>query len=170
MKLVLSQAAQLGIKFFNRKTVMLLLFEALRDLCKDTIMRIEWEEKSPATAGIEPTTSRIWLSRHVLYRCAATAAPNLVQDGSFENRGVLPGHPLSDSSSWRAHLRPIGAEVHLRAGSPTTAARLEEKKKKSNNNNTDPEIIRCSGNADGPEVAAAAARWLHWSRMKNVFG
>ena len=30
------------------------------------------EEKSPAPAGIEPTTSRVLLSRRVLYCCAAT--------------------------------------------------------------------------------------------------
>ena len=50
---------------------------SLRDMCKITLLLIE--EKAYHLAGIEPTTSRVLLRRHVLYHCATTAAFNLIE-------------------------------------------------------------------------------------------
>ena len=71
IKLVLPQAAQLGIKLFCRKNSNA---SPPRGTCfKDTLLRIE-EEKSKQVVGIKPTTSRVLLYRPALYCCATTAA------------------------------------------------------------------------------------------------
>ena len=45
----------------------------------DTLLRIESERKKALHPAVsKPTTSRVWLGRHVLYCCATTAALVLV--------------------------------------------------------------------------------------------
>ena len=56
----------------------------MRDLIKDTLLRdIKRRIKAQHPVGIEATTSRVLLCRHVLYRCATTAALTPIEKKSL---------------------------------------------------------------------------------------